>query len=194
MTTDAREKVIGPEDAGLRGFVWYAWPWVNWLLPVYVVFHGFLGNGGWESVMLMMGSPVIIPAAGLLGSLPRFIMRKSGHRYAPWPLLPALFVLWWSWLTAAMAMPAVGDSGSDPSILSGFVSGGLSEGFENGVMAASILLGALAWVLVLGLASSLPIGAGERPPAPLLGRLSFFVVPLILVAVVVIGGLVGDHA
>lgn len=180
------------EEDGVRRFVWYAWPWVNWLLPVFVCFHGFLGNnGGWESLMLMFASPILVPAAGLLGSLPRFIMRKRGFRHAPWALLPVLFGLWWSWLTVALAMEGVGDSGSLPSLLAEMSSARFPDGFESILMATAAFLGCLLWVAVLGIASGIQPGAGESKRAEVLAWVVAIALPVILAVATMTAAAIG---
>ncbi len=84
-----------PTSGGIRGFVWALWPVMSWLLPVFFVFHGFLGGGGWGTLILMFTSPIFIPAMGLLGMLPRLIPRQRVHKTTPAPLVGRRFVNWW---------------------------------------------------------------------------------------------------
>jgi hypothetical protein len=162
---------------------------MNWVVPVFFVFHGFLGSGGWETLMLIFGSPILVPAAGLLGALPRFILRKRGHATTPGPIAGLLFLIWWGWFTAAITMPGAGDSGSIDSLLRATVTAPLAEPYEQGLYVASIIVALLAWMTVVVLACLL------RPAPPTAPRTTWtavtwiaaFAVPALLVAAVQVG-------
>lgn len=76
-----------PSAAYFARFLWLAWPWVNWILPALLIFgYSFSNSAGWDGLFLLFLSPVLVPAFGLLGSLPRFIMRRRGYEAAPAPV------------------------------------------------------------------------------------------------------------
>lgn len=173
---------------GIQAFVWDAWPWMNWLLPVFFCFHGWLGSGGWETLALTVFSPVIVPVFGLLASLPRFILRKRGHTTAPGPMIWLLFVNWWSWFVAPLTIPGPTDGATIPSLLQSMIVVPLSDGFQGGMFIGCCVLGALAWAALIVLAGTL------HPQPPLSGGrwriiswISAFLIPLLFAVAVAIG-------
>lgn len=180
-----------PTSGGIRGFVWALWPVMSWLLPVFFVFHGFLGGGGWGTLILMFTSPIFIPAMGLLGMLPRFILRKRGHTTTPAPLVWLLFVNWWAWVAFTITMQDAGDSGPLETLLGSLVPARLSSTYEQGIFVGAVVIAALSWlaVLLLGIAQPPP-----RPGAPTRGGAwdavswnAAFLVPALLVGAVALG-------
>lgn len=170
---------------GIQGFVWALWPWMNWVLPAFMVLHGFvLGTGGWESLMLLVGSPVIVPAAGLLGALPRFVLRKRGHATTPGPIVWLLFVNWWGWVTLTITMPGVGDSGAVPSVLRGLVTAPLSLMYEQIMFAVAVLVALLAWIAILVLACVVRVPVPPRRTWTLASWVALFAMPVVLIAAV----------
>lgn len=180
-----------PTAGGIRGFTWAIWPWMSWILPVFFAFHGFLGSGGWGTLLLMFASPVFIPAMGLLGMLPRFILRKRGHRTAPGPLVWLLFVNWWSWVAFTITMQDAGDSGPMKTLLGNLVTVPLSSDYQGVVFVAAIAVAIASWLAIL------IVAIAQRTPRP--GTLArggawdvvswnaAFLVPVMLVATVVLG-------
>ncbi|MFF7294139.1 hypothetical protein ACFY9N_16540 [Microbacterium sp. NPDC008134] len=181
-----------PTAGGIHGFAWALWPWMSWVLPVFFVFHGFLGSGGWGTLMLMFLSPVFVPAAGLLGMLPRFILRRRGHTTAPAPIVWLLFVNWWAWFTLALTMQDMGDSGPSRSLLRDVMTVPLSLDYEQGVFLAALAIAVLAWVAVLVLAIVQPrpmpgvqTGMPRRQDGwTVVAWIAAFVVPALLVATI----------
>ncbi|MGW8483065.1 hypothetical protein ACWGJP_07980 [Microbacterium sp. NPDC055903] len=177
-----------PWPRGLQGTVWDVWPWTNWLIPIFVCFHGWLGNGGWETLALSLFSPIIVPCSALLGALPRFILRRRGHVTAPAPLIWLLIVNGWGWIVFAVAMSGAGDSGSLDSILRVLVPAPLSVPVEAAIMAGGMLAGILTWIVILILAIVLrPVSAGAQRGWIVVGRTAVFAVPVLLIVVVLIG-------
>lgn len=173
---------------GIHTFVWYAWPWVNWLLPVFFCFRGLLSNGGWESLALMMFSPIIIPVFGLLGSLPRFILRKRGHTTAPGPIVWLLFLYGWSWFVAPMTIPGTTDSSPLPSLLHSFVGQPLSDKYQGVIFVGSLVVGTLAWLAVLILSALLdpqPQSGAHRWTT--VSWIAALVVPVLFVVATMVG-------
>jgi hypothetical protein len=180
-------------SGGIRGFVWTVWPAMNWVLPVLFVVHGFFGAGGWGTLILLVTSPVFVPAMGLLGALPRFILRKRGHTTAPGPLVWLLFVNWWGWFTLTITMQDAGDSGPPSSVLRAMMTVPLSRDFELILFFGAVTAAVLAWLAVLLIA----IFVSPRPPrAPGASRrdawttvswIAAFAVPALLVVSVLVG-------
>lgn len=174
------------ERRGIHEFVWDAWPWMNWLLPIFFCFHGWLGNGGWETLFLTFSSPVIVPVFGLLASLPRFILRKRGHVTVPGGMIWLLFLNWWSWFVAPLTIAGATDGAPFLSLLQSAIIVPLSDGYQGGLMVASAIMGVLSWVILLVL-------AGTQRSLPATGRwsviswISAFVIPLLFALVVFIG-------
>lgn len=174
--------------SGIHAFVWNAWPWVNWLLPVFFCFHGWLGSGGWETLFLTVLSPVIIPVFGLLASVPRFILRKRGHTTAPGPVVWLLFLNGWSWFVAPLTIPGPTDGQPHPSLLQSLVGLPLSDGYQGAMLIGCVILGTLCWVAVVILAGILapqsdPSGRKWR----IISWISAFVIPTLFVVVSIIG-------
>lgn len=175
---------------GIRGFVWAIWPWMNWVLPVFFVVHGFFGSGGWGTLILMFTSPVFVPAMGLLGALPRFILRKRGHTTAPAALIWLLFVNWWSWLALSLTMQDAGDSGPPRSLLRDLMTVPLSRDFEQTLSVSTLAAAVLAWIAVLVIAILVPKpspGVPRRNAWTTVSWVAAFAVPALLVAVVMVG-------
>lgn len=145
-----------PTSGGIRGFVWALWPVMSWLLPVFFVFHGFLGGGGWGTLLLMFASPIFVPAMGLLGMLPRFILRKRGHRTTPGPIGWLLFVNWWAWVAFTITMQDAGDSGPMETMLDGILAARLSSDVEQGIFLGAVAVACLSWLAVLFVAIAQP--------------------------------------
>lgn len=183
-----------PTSGGIRGFVWAVWPWMNWVLPIFFVVHGFFGSGGWGTLILVFISPVFVPAMGLLGALPRFLLRRRGHTTAPGPLVWLLFVNWWGWFALTLAMQDAGDSGPLRSLLRDMMTVPLSRDFEQFVFLGAIAAAVLAWIAVLLIAILAPKpapapapGAAARDPWTTVSWIAGFAVPALLVAIVVVG-------
>lgn len=180
-----------PKPTGIRGFTWAIWPWMSWILPAFFTFHGFLGGGGWGTLLLMLASPIFIPAMGLLGMLPRFILRKKGHAAAPAPIVWLLFVNWWAWFALTITMQDAGDSGPTDTLLRATLTARLSTEYEQIIFLAAVAIAMASWVAVLILAIRQP------PPVPgaptrdgswdAVSWNAAFLVPALLVATVFAG-------
>lgn len=179
-------------STGRSDLIWKAWPFLAWGLPVLLVVRVFAG-GGWEALILAFLSPVLVPGLGLLGMLPRLLLRRKGARRTPGVLTWLLVVHWWCWLAFIVAFPSTGDSGPLPSILGSLARAPLARGFEQGFFLVAGLCAVLTWVAVLVIAAGRPAGAdAPGAPAPQGGWLiaagvSAIAVPLVLVLAVVAG-------
>lgn len=142
-----------PQPQGIKGVVWRLWPWMSWILPVFFAVHGFLGTGGgWTTVILAVVSPLLIPAAGLLGALPRFLLRRRGHTMTPAPVVWPLLLHWCAWIALTLTMPGRGDGGSLPSLLQQMLGVPMASSLERGLCYASTGVAVVSWAVVLVLA------------------------------------------
>jgi len=128
--------------SGIQAFTWGLWPWLNWLLPIFFCFHGLLlDNNGWEQALwLALFSPIIVPVLGLLGSLPRFILRVRGHSTAPGPMIFVLYITWWS------------------GFIGSLIGAPLSDDQQTGILTLCVLAVAVSWVVLLTLSAILEPG------------------------------------
>ncbi|GAA2853835.1 hypothetical protein [Microbacterium arabinogalactanolyticum] len=140
------------QESGIHVFTWRVWPWMSWLLPVLFVGHGFFGGGGWETLFLLLISPILVPAAGLLGSLPRFVLRRAGSTAVPAPITWVLFVHWWSWIVASMSMRGATDAAPTPSMMQGLAGGQLSSGYSDTLFIGGLVVVLVSWVAIVVLA------------------------------------------
>ncbi|MGO3833817.1 MAG: hypothetical protein ACTJGT_07605 [Microbacteriaceae bacterium] len=153
-----------------RDLLWKLWPWMSWGIALFFTFHGFLLEGGWETLFLLMFSPLIVPALGLLEMLPRFILRKRGHTVIP-VAMACIAPLHWALLVVAV-LSARGSTDSAPtrsglSILSGEA---LLPGVENTIGAGAALLtvatGIALLVLAIVLKPIVAVGVPKLRTAP----------------------------
>ncbi|GAA2459965.1 hypothetical protein GCM10009857_26150 [Agromyces soli] len=172
---------------------------MNWVVPAFVCLHGLLGNGGWESLVLIPASVVLVPGTALLGALPRFLLRRRGYASAPLPMVPLLFVVWWGWICVGAAMPGTTDSAPLPSILNALAGERLPSAIETGLMIVGAVAATLSWVAVLTIALVLvrqgrtgTAAAGPHRASVIVAWAAAFVVPLAIVASCVVG--VGLHS
>ncbi len=131
--------------------MWSLWIWAAWLFPVLFVLNGFLVPGLWL-LMLLFASPVLVPIVGLVGMLPRFILKARGHSSLPAPLAPVLLIQWWACLAMILAFPDEDDGGPVPSVLDQLVGGRLAEMYERRILEGSALIVVAAWILSMVLA------------------------------------------
>ncbi|MFB7842937.1 hypothetical protein [Microbacterium sp. NPDC056052] len=192
--------------SALRRATWRIWPWLAWLLPIGVALfclwrvstaHGEL------SFIIVLTSPLFVPLAGGLGSLPRVVQRRAGASATPARQVPVLILLWWSWVAFVIAMPdrtiasGPSDSVPVPSLLQQLAGGPAGGVFTTWVFVAAIACGIAAWVLLLVTASGrAAIGHARRWEG--LGWAGFGLAPLLLAAVgglgVATGQMQGDAA
>jgi hypothetical protein len=135
----------------IHSFTWVVWPWVNWLLPVLAIFC--IGNNGWALLALLLFSPVLVPAAGLLGSLPRFLLRRSGSTTTPGPITVLLFVQWWAVITGMITPAGATDGRPIPAIMQGLSPRPISSAYLSDVMLVAAGIVVACWIAVLAIAS-----------------------------------------
>jgi hypothetical protein len=182
-------------------FTWVIWPWMNWIVPAFVCLHGLSGNGGWESLLLIYGAVLIVPAFALLGSLPRFLLRKRGYRSAPLTTVPLLFVIWWGWTCVGAAMPGITDSSPLPSIANSLTGERLPSAIELMLMVGGMLAGTIAWIAVVAMSIALSnrARAGRAPSRPsragvIVAWVAAVAIPAALIVICVVGVQLGVSA
>lgn len=100
---------------------WSMWRWLPWVLPAVFIGGRVLLGGGWEVFFLVLYSPLIVGLGGFLAWLPRFILRNKQYTTAPTLFVVVLTAHWVGMVWYLLSMRAVGDSGSQPSIVSAMV-------------------------------------------------------------------------
>ncbi|MFG6475956.1 hypothetical protein ACFXP7_06160 [Microbacterium sp. P06] len=184
---DATPEPAGP-PSGIARVTWMAWPFVAWGLPIFLVVRGFISdNGGWEALIFLVLSPVLVPGAGLLGVLPRFLLRRKGVRTTPSPIVPLLHVHWWSWIAGIITIPGIGDSGEMPSLLRSVVSAPISRPAETVIFSAALVIAVATWLVILILAvARRPSTSPPGPGRTVVGWVALFAAPALLVGAVAI--------
>lgn len=162
-----------------RGALWRSWLWVSWLLvPVLFLFRGMCGVGGWESLFLVLVSPVLVPALGLLGALPRFVLRHRGHTSIPALVGVPMVVCAWGLALLMFSMRGATDGPSVDSVL--------RQLFPAVSQRAELLtLGIAAWMIPIAYLAAVVLASALRPSrrpvlADLSAGLAFVAVPLLL--------------
>lgn len=107
-----------PGKAGTNRSIWACWLWLVWLLPAFLIVVKTVMPGGSERIFLMLFSVVIIPLAGVLGWLPRLILKKRGFRYAPSAVSAVFCVHWVAFALTVLSISGATAQGPIPSPLS----------------------------------------------------------------------------
>jgi len=137
-----------------RARLWKAWPWVNWLLFPALLGLRWLDRAGIGYLMLFVTvvSPVILVMFGLLGSLPRLMLRRgAGRASVPLGVTRWLLVHWGAALLFALTAPDLGYWDD----LTTVIMSGLGVGFDASVIIAwaMALVGCAAWIAQVVLTS-----------------------------------------
>lgn len=149
--------------------MWQLWLPVAWILPVILILIRFV-NGGWETLILMIFSPVFIPGIALLAALPRFILRKRSWRHAPASVASLMIASAWGLTIAFLTVRGSGDSGTINSPLRIMFSG-LTERSENLLSGFGVLLALTCYLAAVVVASVLAASSpksGTLDPRPIL--------------------------
>lgn len=183
-TTTAEPAIALPwPDArpDLNQLVWVLWPAVSWLLPVFVYLL-MAKNGGWEILILLPLMLVIIPACGLLGLIPRRILRTAGAETAPTLISILLFVNWGSQILFGLSHRGIGDSGGLDSVLG--ESFDMSDSRQGMLSGTAILIALTSFCAVLLLAAVMADSTRIRTTPSWVGWVAVPAVPLLLVGLV----------
>lgn len=144
-------------NPGILTWLWRAWPWMNWLLPLLLIAHGALATfGGWTWFVLIFSAPITIVVSVLLGWIPRRLLRRKGYTAVTAPLGVSLLVSWWSMIaaivlfvdTVAQEVP----SESVPSVIRLFGDPAIDVGLERVLMGVALVTAAISWVVLCVLA------------------------------------------
>lgn len=164
---------------------WNVWLWLVWLLPVLLIVAKMLAPGGQEKIFLMVLSPIIILVAGVLGWLPRLILKRRGFRSSPSGVSAVFAVHWWAFSMCLLAIDSADHIGPLPSLLN-LMLPFLPEAISGGVVLISMWVTGLSYAALVALAIFIPVQASQRRGswAPLLAVVATPVVLLGLGALV----------
>lgn len=147
LRMDESDRVKVPR---LAEIIWRMWPWMTWSLPVALVLVPAMSpEAGWYALFLLLLSPVIVAGAGLLGSLPRFVLRRAGHESAPVGLVWLLLLHWWSWIAVILTFRDASDTGPVPSALSGLSPEPVSYDSVDVIRQAAGVVLVVTWLAVV---------------------------------------------
>ena len=120
-----RKRAKKPKAKGV-GVLWRSWLWVSWFIfPAAFLFRSFAGVGGWESLFAVLFSPLIVPGVGLLGAVPRFVLKHRGFRSIPVSVGVTIVTSCWGLVMICLSMPGATDAAPIESVVRatfGFVS------------------------------------------------------------------------
>ncbi|GAA3662668.1 hypothetical protein [Microbacterium marinilacus] len=142
-------------DGVLNQVVWGLWPVIAWLLPVFLFLTRMATDSdGWEALLLLLASPVVLPVIALAGLLPRFILRRERRgRVSAGTFVTTLMLLhWWGMALFALAQRGTGDSGSLSSSLQSWQSW-LPPGLNSALSVAGMTIMIAAWLGAAALAA-----------------------------------------
>lgn len=185
MTTDA--------TPGIRAITWWLWPWMTWLLPVLFCVRGLLDGGSYLGMLLLFGGVFIVPAAGVLGMLPRRVLLDRGVAATPAAATWLLPLHWWSWATATIVMPDFAYDGQPRSVLRWVMHVEISDDAEHAVFQVSAAVIVLTWAAVLAVCMGARPDARRRPVWGATAWLVTFAVPALVVAMIS-GAISATHA
>lgn len=147
--------------ATINRLTWKSWLWLVWLLPAVVIAINMFAPGGQDQVFLMILSPVIILVAGLLGWLPRLILKKRGFRYSPSSVSAVFAGHWWAFILCALGIDSADQTGPIPSPLSVALPF-LNAEISGGVVLVSMWATGISYAALVGLASFTPLETQQR--------------------------------
>lgn len=166
---------------------------MNWLLPI-----GFVLFCAWRTAderlvsafLVVLGSPLLVPAAALLSSIPRFTLRRSEVTATPSLGAGLLIIQWWSWVGIALAMPDERFDSSTragvPSLLQLAIGDSMGGVFAAWVLIASTVVGIASWIGLMMVATG-PLRSVRTRAVDRMGALSIVAVPAVLVLLGLLG-------
>lgn len=154
---------------------------MSWLLPPLFFWVGI--GSHWTQIWLLFPAFAVTAfvAFGLLGSLPRFILRKRGARRTPGAVTWLLFVQWWGWLGASLVGVGVALFGP------GFGIETIPAGLSQMLSTTAMILILTTWCTVLVLAIVTPVADPPRRRWQLAAGVTAVALPISFVAVATIG-------
>ncbi|WP_343958787.1 hypothetical protein [Yaniella flava] len=135
--------------AAINRGTWVLWLWVVWLLPIIVITTKAALPGGAERLFLMLSAVIVIPLAGVLGWLPRCILKKRGFRHSPSAVTAVFSVHWVAFSLSVLAIGGATQQGPVPSPLSQVLPFVGDTASTNVVMISSLLVGVSYAAMVL---------------------------------------------
>lgn len=168
---------------GIRAITWWLWPWMSWLLPALFCLRGALDGGALLGTLLLFGAVLIIPAAGVLGMLPRRVLLDRGIESMPGPAAGLLILHWWGWVTTTIAIPDFAFDGQPRSFLRGVMHLQVSDEAERAVFIVSAVVVVLTWAAVLAVCIGAPSDARRRRWGALAWVVAFAAPVLVVVAI-----------
>lgn len=140
---------------------WNVWLWLVWLLPAVLIVIKVSMPGSMEKLFLIILSPIVVALSGLLGWLPRFVLKKRGFRYSPSGVSAVFAVHWWAFSLCVLGLGGADHTGPIPSpldrvlpFLGGEIGGDVTS-FSMGVVG-------LSYVALVALAVWTPLGSQQR--------------------------------
>lgn len=158
---------------------WNVWLWLVWLLPAVLIAIKMFAPGGQEKLFLMLLSPIIILLAGLLGWLPRFVLKKRGFGYSPSGVSAAFAVHWWAFSLCVLGIDGADHMGPIPSPLS-LAMPFLGDEIGSDVVRLSMWVTGLSYAALVVLAIFTPVKTQQRR-ASWTAWVAVAVTPLILI-------------
>ena len=125
--------------------LWCIWPWAACLLPLLVV---LCYPRSYEQGIVYVFGVVLVPCFGILGVLPRWVLRKRGHQVVPIVVAPLLVLHWWCWVIVLLTLDSSGDI-STPSLLDTLTAGKLTPGLNLLFGQCAFIVGVGTWLMSL---------------------------------------------
>lgn len=147
--------------AVINRLTWNVWLWLVWLLPAVLITIKMFAPGGMEKLFLMLLSPVIILLAGVLGWLPRLILKKRGFRYSPSGVSAVFAVHWWAFSLCVLGIDGADHIGPIPSPLS-LALPFLGDGSSSGIVWVSMWMTGLSYAALVALTIFTPAQTQQR--------------------------------
>lgn len=158
-TTRLRDGDAAParvnDSIWLSRIITSSWLIVNWALLPLLILISFLGTDPWMSGVLAITSPLTVGVFGLLGMVPRIILKRRGITSVPAPLACCLVT---HWCATTLAVLFLSGGGPYDSLLGGPLR--LWHADEGELVRIALSCVAAAWVAECAIAATTQ---GRRP-------------------------------
>lgn len=172
---------------GIQAVTWWMWWPMSWLLPMLFCFHGVFAPDTLMAAFLMVGSVVIVPLAGVIGMLPRKLLRDRGFDSTPGPITGLLILHWWGALTVTLVATDFTWAGEPTSVLRTALRVPISEASAHAIFAVAAIVTVLTWVAMVAFALAATPSAATHRLWGALAWVAVFAGPAIVVAAVASG-------